>query len=184
MLNIYLKSRLYSWRDRQRSGGGSSTRIYKGSWQSAKYLHELPEFRLLLEQIQPLANMLPNAESGNGVAMHRCTEMMASISDRFGYDLPIDCIESGWRGVYCIQAPEKSGGIRFSHPCADMVEQLAKISASHHIYDATEGQLLFFPCWLPYRFEKNESTQKGSDGDRIWVTFSLRAEEQNLPSDY
>ena len=171
MINIYLKSRLRSWRNRHRGGREGEVKRHRGNWQSANNMQDQPEFRLLSDQLDLLVGKISNPVAEQSAAQYWCAEMMANISDRFGYEQPMTGRESGWCGVYCVQAPENCGGIVFHRPGNGLNEQPGETCQLRPVYAAVEGRVLIFPSWLPYEFEANEATLPASEGERISVSF-------------
>lgn len=172
LLNVYLKSRLYSWRQRQR--GGSRERIpHKGNWQSPGNMHEMSEFRVLSDQIQAWADELLHSPGEVGAVKNWCTEMRSNISDRFGHEQPLTSEEPDWRGIYYVQAPENCGGLVFHKPESEGGSPFGKAPHENEVYAAIEGQIIFFPSWLPYSIEPNQSLKSGDGGDRISIEFSF-----------
>jgi len=179
LLNVYLRSRLHSWRQRDRSGLAGGTRGNMGAWQSLHTMHEMSEFRLFTQQIRRCMDAVLQDQEECPAASLWCLAMCATISDRFGYDQSMPEIEgvvdNAWQGIYFVQAPEDSGSIVFLNPrnSAQSNSENSALTQQVHIYDAIAGRVLLFPSWLNYELQPNRSMRKGGEGERISIRFAF-----------
>jgi len=175
--NVYLKSRLYSWRQRERSGIEISADTSMGSWHSKSTMHEMQEFHLFFQQIRQCIDEVLKQEALNGEFRSWCVCMAAHICDRYGYDQPLEEISNGWCGIYFVQTPAESGGITFFNPSlAKEVDDLDYM-VRDKTYVVEAGEIYIFPSWLRYEIQPNQSNSRGEAGERVSISFAFNLQK-------
>jgi uncharacterized protein (TIGR02466 family) len=181
-LNLFLKNRIYSWRDLDQSGIERSNVKKVGSWHSATDMAKRPEYQAFVSVLQQhLDEVYEDQLYANG-SQPMCLNMWANINPRNGYNRSHTHPGSLWSGVYYVQAPLESGQIIFKDPRVQASVLVAAFEdKSKHgpeqwsdvFYEAREGRLILFPSWLQHEVEPNLSPLDSPDSDRISISFNF-----------
>lgn len=180
-LNAYLKTRIYSWRDREPAGIVRSNVRQVGSWHSPTTMHSQPEFALFCNTITAQLNRIFADQLYSEQHTANCLNMWANINPNAGYNRSHTHPGSLWSGVYYVQAPRQCGRIIFQEPRPQAQVMLAeldstKTTGAEHwqevFHQAKAGRLIVFPSWLRHEVEPNVTPLKGVDADRISISFN------------
>ena len=170
LLNVYVKSHLYTLRERQHTGFDSPGADRRGTWISHRGLHEESTFKVLFESVRMKLQGLAETHE-IGVNKPRCTAMWGDITDRYGYHQSHGGEACKIKGIYFVQTPDNAGQLFFHDPRVG--NQKEGGLQEQAMFNMTEGQLLIFPSWLSYSLSANRSELNGDEGNRINVKFSF-----------
>ncbi len=141
-------------------------------------MQEMQEFQLFSQQTRRWIDEVLREEERGAQVKPWCASMTASICDRFGYDQPLEGIDKAWCGIYFVQSPENSGGITFFNPGIAINVDDADNREREYSYDVEAGQVFIFPSWLRYKLQRNQSGQRGEEGERISISFAYCFERE------
>ena len=103
-----------------------------------------------------------------------CTEMWAIINKKDSFNVVHTHPNSYLSAAYYVKAPMNCGKFLVENPNAVSTHSFPKIIKKNEFNSNTrgieveEGDLLFFPSYLPHRVGKNESNE-----DRIVISFNI-----------
>ena len=103
-----------------------------------------------------------------------CTEMWAIINSKNSFNVTHTHPNSYLSAAYYVKTPKNCGKFLIENPNAVSSHSFPKITKKNDLnsntrgLDIKEGDLLFFPSYLPHRVGKNES-----DEDRIVISFNI-----------
>lgn len=180
-LNLFLKTRIYAWRDQDDSGILRSNVEQLGSWHSSTTMNTREEYQLFVAQVDEHMNALYKAQAYNESYKASCINMWANINPKNGYNRSHTHPGSLWSGVYYLQTPPNCGRILFQDPRAQahiLPPSLSKNAGespeqwSEVFYEAVAGRLILFPSWLRHEVEPNVSDLPSPEGDRVSISFN------------
>ena len=180
-LNQYLKTRIYSWRDRDQTGIVRSNARDTGAWHSPTTMAELPEYALFVEQVDDVFQQIHTDQKYSTRHRPACQNMWANVNPGGGYNRSHTHPGSLWSGVYYVQAPPECGRVVFQDPRVQaqvilpFTEQATNLSVeqwSEVYHQPIEGRLILFPSWLRHEVESNRSALNSPVGDRISISFN------------
>ena len=180
-LNVFLKNRIYSWRDADQTGIQRSNVRSLGSWHSGTVMNQRPEYRLFVNKVTAALNVVYQDQLYSTAHTAHCLNMWANINPRGGYNRSHTHPGSLWSGVYYVQAPPDCGRVVFQDPRAQAQvmqahqNSAAKATGEHWaevFHQAVEGRLILFPSWLRHEVEPNHSALTDRRGDRISISFN------------
>ena len=143
------------------------------SWQSAKDLHRLDEFRGLIACIDDAADrVLEFLKTGDGA--FEITGLWANMNPK-GAAHPIHSHPNNFlNGVYYLRTHEGADTVNFHDPRSQTgiirppVTELTAENTDQVVVKVSDGTLLMFPSWLPHSVNAS-----GSDETRISVSFNV-----------
>ena len=168
--NSFLEKEIIKWSEEDKG----ITKSNVNGWHSHTNMHEIPVFKILVDELFKMQSEIFNEENLNGEPC--LISMWANINLPGGYNKSHIHPNSHFSGVYYIKAPKNSGNIVFNEPKpgAHMVMPRRKPGKppSHlwkevHV-DPLEGRIVMFPSWLWHGVEPNESNDI-----RISVSFNF-----------
>jgi uncharacterized protein (TIGR02466 family) len=180
-LNLFLKNRIYSWRDQDSQGVVRSNAKRAGAWHSATTMNQRAEYELFWRQIDGHMNSIFADQQYSHEYLAHCHNMWANINPQGGYNRSHTHPGSLWSGVYYVQTPPDCGRILFQDPRVQahtMMSQKDENAESgveqwQEVYhQAIAGRLIIFPSWLRHEVEANLSPIDGPMGDRISISFN------------
>ena len=178
--------------ERERDAKGIERSNFRslGGWHSHNNLHKDPNFKALTDRIHKMGAGI-SSNLGYHTGRHLEVTTMWSISNPPGSSNRAH-IHPGalWSGVYYVQAPEGAGQIEFIDPRT--VNLMNYATYTPNTKRKTEcwtkvkvkpiaGKMLFFPSWLYHSVEPNLSTAKGTDGERVIISFNINQRVKPKP---
>ncbi len=103
-----------------------------------------------------------------------CTDMWAIINKRNSFNVIHTHPNSYLSAAYYVKAPEKCGKFYVENPNSvsshsyPKIEKETEFNANIRGLNVREGDLLFFPSYLPHKVGRNESNE-----DRIVISFNI-----------
>ena len=185
-LNAKVLSDIHDERERDRKGIQRSNFRALGGWHSHNNLHQDPRFETLVRFINAMGQKVSQQ---NGY--HRGYELkigtMWSIINAPGSSNRAHIHPScHWSGVYYVQAPEGSGDIEFIDPrTQNLIMQPRYIPNKKRPkncwtkvhFQPVPGKMLIFPSWLYHSVNPNLSTETGTAGERVVISFNLNQQK-------
>ena len=179
MLNVYLKSRIYSLRMLRRKGVAGTDVRQMGAWQSDNNLFDYGPLKIFCDQIHSVMMELSQQRGVNPSLNYWCSKMWANISDRFGYGRTEYDLQSQWSGCYFVQTPNDCGDLIFYDPRnTHELQNNNQWDEPVSRHKAIAGRAYIFPSWLPCKIEANRSSLDNKDGDRIEIGFNFMVTEK------
>ncbi|MDC0955869.1 TIGR02466 family protein [Candidatus Pelagibacter sp.] len=169
-LNQELERDIIAWSNKDK--GMTRTNI-KG-WHSGIHMHELPEYKKLVDMLYACQKTIYDQEHLDSEPF--LGNMWANINPPGGMNRAHQHPNSLWSGVYYIKAPKNCGLLKIDDPrsSAAMVRpNLKKGQLPQRLYRETHyepiaGRCIMFPSWLMHCVDPN-----GSNDIRISVSFNF-----------
>jgi len=169
-LNQELERDIIAWSNKDK--GMTRTNI-KG-WHSGIHMHELPEYKKLVDMLYACQKTIYDQEHLDSEPF--LGNMWANINPPGGMNRAHQHPNSLWSGVYYIKAPKNCGLLKIDDPrsSAAMVRpNLKKGQLPQRLYRETHyepiaGRCIMFPSWLMHCVDPNESNDI-----RISVSFNF-----------
>ena len=169
-LNQELERDIIAWSNKDK--GMTRTNI-KG-WHSPTNMHELPEYKKLVDMLYACQKTIYDQEHLDSEPV--IGNMWANINPPGGMNRAHQHPNSLWSGVYYIKAPKNCGLLKIDDPrsSAAMVRpNLKKGQLPQRLYRETHyepiaGRCIMFPSWLMHCVDPN-----GSNDIRISVSFNF-----------
>jgi len=169
-LNQELERDIVAW-SKQDKG---ITRTNVQGWHSTTNMHELPQFKKLVDMLYACQKTIYNQEHLDSEPV--LGNMWANINPPGGMNRAHQHPNSLWSGVYYIKAPKNSGHLKIDDPRspAAMVRPRqkegktpARLWRETH-YEPIAGRCIMFPSWLMHCVDPNNSNDI-----RISVSFNF-----------
>ena len=169
-LNQELERDIVAW-SKQDKG---ITRTNVQGWHSTTNMHELPQFKKLVDMLYECQRTVYQQEHYESEPF--LGNMWANINPPGGMNRAHQHPNSLWSGVYYIKAPKNSGHLKIDDPrsSAAMVRPTQKkgtlpvrLYRETH-YEPIAGRCIMFPSWLMHCVDPNESNDI-----RISVSFNF-----------
>ena len=169
-LNQELERDIVAW-SKQDKG---ITRTNVQGWHSTTNMHELPQFKKLVDMLYACQKTIYNQEHLDSKPV--LGNMWANINPPGGMNRAHQHPNSLWSGVYYIKAPKNSGHLKIDDPRspAAMVRPRqkegktpARLWRETH-YEPIAGRCIMFPSWLMHCVDPNNSNDI-----RISVSFNF-----------
>ena len=169
-LNQELERDIVAW-SKQDKG---ITRTNVQGWHSTTNMHELPQFKKLVDMLYACQKTIYDQEYYESEPV--LGNMWANINPPGGMNRAHQHPNSLWSGVYYIKAPKNCGHLKIDDPraAAAMVRPRQKDGEKpprlfrETQYEPKEGRLIMFPSWLMHCVDPNESNDI-----RISVSFNF-----------
>ena len=191
-LNQFLKTRIYSWRDRDQHGIVRSNVKQVGAWHSETTMNNRVEFKLFVDKVTEQINAVFKDQlySENHEAF--CMNMWANINPQHGYNRSHIHPGALWSGAYYVNTPIDCGRIVFLDPRPEsqmlVIDKQDKTTTGPEqwaevFHQAIAGRLVLFPSWLRHEVEPNITSIPSPEGDRVSISFNygqrLKREKSN-----
>ena len=169
-LNQELERDIVAW-SKQDKG---ITRTNVQGWHSTTNMHELPQFKKLVDMLYACQKTIYEQEYYESEPF--LGNMWANINPPGGMNRAHQHPNSLWSGVYYIKAPKNSGYLKVDDPrsSAAMVRPKqkegplpARLYRETH-YEPIAGRCIMFPSWLMHCVDPNQSNDI-----RISVSFNF-----------
>ena len=169
-LNQELERDIVAW-SKQDKG---ITRTNVQGWHSTTNMHELPQFKKLVDMLYACQKTIYEQEHYESEPF--LGNMWANINPPGGMNRAHQHPNSLWSGVYYIKAPKNSGYLKVDDPrsSAAMVRPKqkegplpARLYRETH-YEPIAGRCIMFPSWLMHSVDPNQSNDI-----RISVSFNF-----------
>jgi len=169
-LNQELERDIVAW-SKQDKG---ITRTNVQGWHSTTNMHELPQFKKLVDMLYACQKTIYDQEYYESEPV--LGNMWANINPLGGMNRAHQHPNSLWSGVYYIKAPKGSGHLKIDDPrsSAAMIRprqkdenKPARLFRETH-YEPIAGKCIMFPSWLMHCVDPNESNDI-----RISVSFNF-----------
>tara|TARA_R110002051_G_scaffold257598_1_gene316618 strand:+ start:14 stop:604 length:591 start_codon:yes stop_codon:yes gene_type:complete len=169
-LNQELERDIVAW-SKQDKG---ITRTNVQGWHSTTNMHELPQFKKLVDMLYACQKTIYDQEYYESEPV--LGNMWANINPPGGMNRAHQHPNSLWSGVYYIKAPKGSGHLKIDDPrsSAAMIRprqkdenKPARLFRETH-YEPIAGKCIMFPSWLMHCVDPNESNDI-----RISVSFNF-----------
>ncbi len=181
-LNRHLKEAIYEIRSENQKGIARSNYPELGGWHSDNELHHDSRFIEMAQYAEAFGAQVSNKLEYHSDYALKIMSMWSIINPPGGVNQAHVHPESLWSGVYYIQAPQNSGVISFTDPRTANVMKQPRFKAANRRpkgcwtkvhFEPEAGKMLLFPSWLYHSVAPNLSNEKGSDADRIIISFNM-----------
>ena len=168
--NNFLTNEIVAWS--KKNSGVKKTNV--NGWHSETNMHELPQFKPLVDELFKMASEVFNEEWVDREP--RLGNMWANINYQGGYNKPHIHPNSLFSGVYYVHAQPNSGklicndprpGIQTVMPVRKPGQPPKHLWRETHL-DPKPGRIIMFPAWLWHSVEPNQSNDI-----RISVSFNF-----------
>ncbi|MFQ5773211.1 MAG: 2OG-Fe(II) oxygenase family protein [Kiloniellaceae bacterium] len=142
-------------------------------WQTDQTLHELPEFKDLVELFEFASKAILDQYQVRYESF-LITGCWANISPPGGFHIPHLHPNNFLSGVYYVQAEEGANTISFHDPRPQLeiilpdVLKHNKLNSTVHQLKILPGRLVMFPAWFVHSVPRNESSRL-----RVSVSFNI-----------
>ena len=144
-------------------GGVKKTNV--NGWHSQTNMHELPQFKLLVDELFKMQHQIYKEEWLD--RQPRLGNMWANINPLGGYNLPHVHPNSLFSGVYYIKAPKNSGKLSCNDPRPGVQLNMPirkEGKPPKHLWrecriEPIENRIIMFPAWLWHCVEPNKSNE-------------------------
>ena len=169
-LNQELEQDIVAW-SKQDKG---ITRTNVQGWHSTTNMHELPQFKKLVDMLYACQKTIYEQEYYESEPF--LGNMWANINPPGGMNRAHQHPNSLWSGVYYIKAPKNSGDLKIDDPRSSAAmcrprqkdgEKPLRLYRETH-YAPIAGRCIMFPSWLMHCVDPNESNDI-----RISVSFNF-----------
>jgi len=169
-LNQELEQDIVAW-SKQDKG---ITRTNVQGWHSTTNMHELPQFKKLVDMLYACQKTIYEQEHYESEPF--LGNMWANINPPGGMNRAHQHPNSLWSGVYYIKAPKNSGHLKIDDPRSSAAmsrpkqkegEKPARLFRETH-YEPIAGRCIMFPSWLMHCVDPNNSNDI-----RISVSFNF-----------
>ena len=169
-LNQELERDITAWANKDKG----ITRTNVQGWHSKINMHELPQFKKLVDMLYECQRTVYQQEHYESEPF--LGNMWANINPPGGMNRAHQHPNSLWSGVYYIKAPKNSGDLKIDDPrsAAAMVRPNkkkgpvpARLFRETH-YEPIAGRCIMFPSWLMHCVDPNKSNDI-----RISVSFNF-----------
>ena len=169
-LNQELEKDITDWANKDKG----ITRTNVQGWHSTTNMHELPQFKKLVDMLYACQKTIYEQEYYESEPF--LGNMWANINPPGGMNRAHQHPNSLWSGVYYIKAPKNSGHLKIDDPRspAAMIRPKQKegkkpprLYRETH-YEPIPGRCIMFPSWLMHCVDPNESNDI-----RISVSFNF-----------
>ena len=169
-LNQELERDIVAW-SKQDKG---ITRTNVQGWHSTTNMHELPQFKKLVDMLYECQRTVYQQEHYESEPF--LGNMWANINPPGGMNRAHQHPNSLWSGVYYIKAPKNSGHLKIDDPRSPAAMSRPKQKSDNlpprlyretH-YEPIAGRCIMFPSWLMHCVDPNESNDI-----RISVSFNF-----------
>ena len=169
-LNQELERDILAWSNKDK--GMTRTNI-KG-WHSGIHMHELPEYKKLVDMLYACQKTIYDQEHLDSEPV--IGNMWANINPPGGMNRAHQHPNSLWSGVYWIKTPKNCGDLKIDDPRSSAAmcrprqkpgEMPARLYRETH-YKPIAGRCIMFPSWLMHCVDPNESNDI-----RISVSFNF-----------
>ena len=169
-LNQELERDIVAW-SKQDKG---ITRTNVQGWHSTTNMHELPQFKKLVDMLYECQRTVYQQEHYESEPF--LGNMWANINPPGGMNRAHQHPNSLWSGVYYIKAPKNSGHLKIDDPRASAAMSRPRQKSNNlpprlyretH-YEPIAGRCIMFPSWLMHCVDPNESNDI-----RISVSFNF-----------
>ena len=169
-LNQELERDIITW-SRQDKG---ITRTNVQGWHSTTNMHELPQFKKLVDMLYECQRTVYQQEHYESEPY--LGNMWANVNPPGGMNRAHQHPNSLWSGVYYIKAPKNCGNLKIDDPrssaamCRPRQKEGEKPSRLFREiqYEPIAGRCIMFPSWLMHCVDPNES-----NAIRISVSFNF-----------
>ena len=143
-------------------------------WHSTTNMHELPQFKKLVEMLYECQRTVYQQEHYESEPF--LGNMWANINPPGGINRANQHPNSLWSGVYYIKAPKNCGHLKIDDPRASAAmcrprqkegKKPSRLYRETH-YEPIDGRCIMFPSWLMHCVDPNESNDI-----RISVSFNF-----------
>ena len=143
-------------------------------WHSTTNMHELPQFKKLVEMLYECQRTVYQQEHYESEPF--LGNMWANINPPGGMNRAPQHPNSLWSGVYYIKAPKNCGHLKIDDPRASAAmcrprqkegKKPSRLYRETH-YEPIDGRCIMFPSWLMHCVDPNESNDI-----RISVSFNF-----------
>ena len=143
-------------------------------WHSTTNMHELPQFKKLVEMLYECQRTVYQQEHYDSEPF--LGNMWANINPPGGMNRAHQHPNSLWSGVYYIKAPKNCGHLKIDDPRASAAmcrprqkegKKPSRLYRETH-YEPIDGRCIMFPSWLMHCVDPNESNDI-----RISVSFNF-----------
>ena len=143
-------------------------------WHSTTNMHELPQFKKLVEMLYECQRTVYQQEHYESEPF--LGNMWANINPPGGMNRAHQHPNSLWSGVYYIKAPKNCGHLKIDDPRASAAmcrprqkegKKPSRLYREPH-YEPIDGRCIMFPSWLMHCVDPNESNDI-----RISVSFNF-----------
>ena len=168
--NSFLEKEIIKWSEEDKG----ITKSNVNGWHSHTNMHEIPVFKILVDELFKMQSEIFNEENLNGEPC--LISMWANINLPGGYNKSHIHPNSHFSGVYYIKATKDSGDIVFNDPKSTshmIVPSVKNIELPKYLWKEVRvspvvGRIIIFPSWLWHRVDINNTNDK-----RISVSFNF-----------
>tara|TARA_R100001015_G_C4530697_1_gene97193 strand:+ start:44 stop:628 length:585 start_codon:yes stop_codon:yes gene_type:complete len=168
--NSFLEKEIIKWSEEDKG----ITKSNVNGWHSHTNMHEMPVFKILVDELFKMQSEIFNEENLNGEPC--LISMWANINLPGGYNKSHIHPNSHFSGVYYIKATKDSGDIVFNDPKSTshmIVPSVKNIELPKYLWKEVRvspvvGRIIIFPSWLWHRVDINNTNDK-----RISVSFNF-----------
>ena len=169
-LNQELERDIMAWSNQDKG----IVRTNVQGWHSTTNMHELPQFKKLVEMLYECQRTVYQQEHYESEPF--LGNMLANVNPPGGMNRAHQHPNSLWSGVYYIKAPKNCGHLKIDDPrasasmCRPRQKEGKKPSRLYREthYEPIAGRCIMFPSWLIHCVDPNESNDI-----RISVSFNF-----------
>ncbi len=178
-INAKLIKGITAWKNRDEKGIVRSNSL---GWHSAVDMHHRKEFNYITKELFKMQREIFDHEGYDVDTEAYCDNMWANVNYKYSHNRNHVHPGALFSGVYYVQAPKHCGRIWFTDPrgeahCQVPIYKRNSVKPKHSwrevYYEPIPGRLIMFPGWLTHEVEPNMTTEKGSDGWRISLSFNF-----------
>ncbi|MDX8352562.1 TIGR02466 family protein [Cognatiyoonia sp. IB215182] len=153
-----------------------------GGWHSHNHLHNEAPYQPLVQLIGSACCFISERNGYHKGATLEIGTMWSIVNPPGSSNRAHIHPGSLWSGVYYVQTPEDCGDIEFIDPRTENLVRPARHQPNKKRprtcwtkvnFTPTAGKMLIFPSWLYHGVSPNLTTQKGSAGERVIISFNL-----------
>lgn len=182
MANGVLLKEIHSERKRDRKGLQRSNFRSLGGWHSQNDLHKRPQYKKLTDFISACCTSISEQNGYDRSYRLQVMGMWSVINPPGSSNRSHIHPASLWSGVYYVQTPKNAGKIEFTDPRTQQLMMPARYVPNKKRpptcwtkvnFTPKSGLLLIFPSWLYHSVAPNLSENKGTDGERVIISFNI-----------
>jgi uncharacterized protein (TIGR02466 family) len=180
--NEILLKEIYAERKQDQKGIQKSNFRSLGGWHSRNNLHEKPQYKKLTELISACCASVSKQNGYDRSYRLQATTMWSIINPPGSSNRSHIHPASLWSGVYYVQTPENAGNIEFTDPRTQQLmmppryvpnKKRSPTCWTKVNFTPKSGLLLIFPSWLYHSVAPNLSEKKGTDSERVIISFNI-----------